>query len=67
MTINTIYGEVAVVLTRLPGEIPPLQTGYLGVTGGPGTKIQMQPANLDAAPHVNISDFQIVSADAGRY
>ena len=67
LTIDTIYGQASIILTRLPGEVPPMQKGYLGIVGGPGTRIQMVPANLEASAHANISDFQIVSTDAGRY
>ena len=66
-TIDTVYGEVQVILTRLPGEVPPISTPFLGITAGAGTRIQMTPADLNSGAHVNISDFQIVSMDPGRY
>ena len=67
MVINTIYGEVRIDLTRLPGDVPPIATPFLGIIAGAGTSIQMTPANLGAGESVNIRDFQIVTTDPGRY
>ena len=68
MTIDTIYGQVQIVLIRLPGEVPPLPArNRLGILGGQDTTISMTPANLDGAPHENIADFQIISIQQGRF
>ena len=73
MTVQTIYGPVALVAAKLPGSIPPLPpaapTGVavaataLGIAGG--TAITVVPADL-TEPHSNI-DFEIQALAAGSW
>ncbi len=65
---------------RLPGRndtrpmsLPPQPTQQtvkatlVGVTTGPGTTITMVPADLTQEGRVDISEFTIISLDAGVY
>jgi len=42
-------------------------TAVLGIQGGPGTNITAQAANLLVGPRSDITNFTIVSLDAGTY
>jgi hypothetical protein len=74
MTIDTVYGAVALAAARLPGTVPPLPAAaaapiinaqQLGVTGG--TSIGMTPADLTQGPRSDIRDFAIQRLEAGRW
>jgi hypothetical protein len=72
MRIGTIYGPVAVGLTKLPATVPPLPSAVvtgvinasqLGVVGG--TRVTMVPADLTTGPRTDVTDFQIQTLQAG--
>jgi hypothetical protein len=75
MTINTIYGAVAVSAPRLPGSVPPLSAPAipdrlfpateLGVLGG--TPQTMEPADLTVGPRADIRSFRITRMAAGSW
>jgi hypothetical protein len=71
MTIDTVYGAVAVQAAKLPAAVPSIGIGLggnrasmLGVLGG--TLMEMQPADLTRRP-ANITDFRITVLDAGTF
>lgn len=73
MTVQTIYGPVALAVTQLPGSLPPGSVvpgpfaQLLGIAGSPTTGVIMTPADLTGTGSTNIRDFEIVSIDGGRY
>jgi hypothetical protein len=75
MNVQTLYGPAAVALIRLPGTLPPTavvpitQARLLGIAAQPGgsTPVAMQRANLLQEGRVDITDFQILQVDAGRF
>jgi hypothetical protein len=76
MTVTTIYGPVALGVSRMAGGLPegafppnaqiPGQGSLLGVVGTGGTEIFMRPADLRLGPRADVTDFVILSIDAGE-
>jgi hypothetical protein len=77
MAVATAYGAVILQAQRLPGAQPMLPGGYttparrsalLGITSGAASfEVTATPAPLYGQPNPNITDFAIVSRDAGEY
>jgi hypothetical protein len=75
LSLDTVYGPVALVAAKLPGIVPPLPTAPaavsqtaaagLGVLGG--TAIGNTPADLTQGPQADVTDFQIQTLAAGSY
>jgi hypothetical protein len=75
MTLQTVYGPVALVATKLPGIVPPLPgaapagaamaASGLGIQGG--TPLTMVPADLTQGPRSDITDFEIQTLNAGSW
>jgi hypothetical protein len=75
MTLDTVFGPVALAATKLPATVPPLPpaapsgtqiaaTG-LGIAGG--TALTMVPADLTQGPRSDVTDFEIKTLAAGSW
>ena len=70
MTVDTVYGAVALASARLPGSVPdPIVFGQraelLGIVG-PGVA-RMTPANLLVGPRSDVTDFAISAIESGTF
>ena len=75
MTLQTVYGPVALAAAKLPGIVPPLPGAApagaamaalgLGIQGG--TALTMVPADLTQGPRSDITDFEIQTLNAGSW
>jgi hypothetical protein len=74
MTLQTVYGPVALAAAKLPATVPPLPVtpvinpivaSGLGIQGG--TALGMTPADLTDGPRSDITDFEIKHLSAGTY